>query len=144
MLKPKLSFALLSLAALMFTTACNKPSTPAPAQAQPAQDPNAATPPRALRRVQAEFPKNLWDKPGTVAVRAIVGIDGKVGETKVSSSPHPELNELALKAVKQWQFNPARKDGKPIPVTVTVNVGFQPPAQNQAAGAQAAAAKPKN
>jgi TonB family protein len=123
---------------VMFSAACDKPSAPtAPAQA--AQDPNVQTPPRVLKQVQPEFPKNLWGKPGAVAVMAVVGIDGKVGDTKVVSSPHPELNALAVNAVKQWQFDPARKNGKPVPVTITVNVAFQPPASNQAAGAAASA-----
>jgi periplasmic protein TonB len=138
MLNLKQSFALLSLAAVMFSAACNRPSIPT-APAQMAQDPNAQTPPRVLKQVQPDFPKNLWGKPGAVAVMAVVGIDGKVGDTKVVSSPHPELNPLAVNAVKQWQFDPARKDGKPVPVTITVNVAFQPPAANQAVGAAASA-----
>jgi TonB family protein len=128
MMNPKQVFALVAVGCLAFVMACNKPPEPAPVDATSAQGANTATPPRVLRRVKAEFPKALWSKPGTVSVRAMVGIDGKVGETKVVSSPHPELSPLALDAVKQWQFDPARKDGKPIAVPVTVNVEFQPPA----------------
>ena len=137
MLNLKQCFALLSLAAVMFSTACNKPSAPT-APAQTAQDPNAQTPPRVLKQVQPDFPKSLWSKPGAVAVMAVVGIDGKVGDTKVVSSPHPELNPLAVNAVKQWQFDPARKGGKPVAVTITVNVAFQPPAAGAEASAPAA------
>src|ERR1700756_1090154 len=91
MMNPKQVFALVAVGCLAFVMACNKPPAPAPVDATSAQGANAATPPRVLRRVKAEFPKALWSKPGTVSVRAMVGIDGKVGETKVVSSPHPEL-----------------------------------------------------
>jgi protein TonB len=128
MMNPKQVFALLTLGCLSFAVACNKPPAPAAADATATQSANTQTPPRVLRQVKADFPKPLWNKPGTVSVRALVGMDGKVGETKVVSSPHAELNPLALEAVKQWQFDPARKDGKPIPVVVTVNVNFEPPA----------------
>jgi protein TonB len=125
---------------------CNKPASgPAPQQTQPAasnQQPqapptiNGVTPPRALKRVHAEFPQQLWDKPGTVTVAVLIKTDGTVGEAKIVNSPHQELNQLALNAVKQWQFDPARKDGKPIPLTVTVNVQFAPPPQAGAAPAK--------
>lgn len=127
MTNPKQVLALVALSCLAFAGACNKPTAPAPADPS-AQAANAQTPPRVLRKVKAEFPKPLWNKPGTVSVRALVGTDGKVGDAKVVSSPHPELSPLALAAVKQWQFDPARNDGKPIPVEVTVNVSFEPPA----------------
>ena len=137
MLNPKLRFALLSLTLVFFAAACNKPAGPAPAAAtQPVQNPNAPVPPRLLRGVHAAFPKDLWSKPGTVVVAAVVGADGKVGATKIVSSPHPELNQLAIDAVKQWQFDPARQAGKPIATTVTVNVNFQLPADGKTAPAQ--------
>ena len=88
---------------------------------------NGVTPPRLLKRVHAEFPEKLWDKPGTVSVAVLIKPDGTVGDAKVVNTPHPELNQLALDAVKQWQFDPARKDGKPVPLTVMVNVQFTPP-----------------
>jgi protein TonB len=137
MLNPKLSLLLFSVALVLFAAGCNKPAAPAPANAAPqSQNANAPVPPHLLRGVHAEFPKELWSKPGTVAVAAVVGTDGKVGETKIVSSPHPELNPLAINAVKQWQFDPARQAGKPIPSTVTVNVNFQPPADGKTAPAQ--------
>jgi protein TonB len=139
---------LLVLSIALLLTSCNKPAAPASqpaaanASAQPAVDPNAPIPPRLKSGVHAKFPDTLWDKPGTVAVSAVVGPDGKVGETKIVSSPHPELNQLAIDAVKQWQFDPATQAGKPIPFTIAVNVNFQRPAPNQPAAAQAPPAKP--
>ncbi len=128
MLNAKLSFALLLA---LFTVACSKPPDPAaPQQSQPAQDANAVVPPRFLKGVNAPFPEELWGKPGTVTVSAVVGADGKVGETKIVKSPHPELNDLAMNAVKQWQFDPAKQAGKPVPFTITVNVNFAPPANS--------------
>jgi TonB family protein len=35
------------------------------------------------------------------------------------------LDEKAIEAVKQWRFAPARKDGKPVPVAVDVEVNFR-------------------
>jgi protein TonB len=136
---------LLVLSIALLLTSCNKPAEPASqpaaasAPAQPAVDPNAPIPPRLKTGVHAKFPDTLWDKPGTVAVSAVVGPDGKVGETKIVSSPHPELNQFAIDAVKQWQFDPATQAGKPIPFTITVNVNFQRPAPP---AAQAPPAKP--
>jgi protein TonB len=113
---------------LVFAAACNKP--PANSTQNQAQD--AVVPPRLLRGVNPQFPNTLWDKPGTVSVSALVGVDGKVTDAKVLSSPHPELNDLAMSAVKQWEFEPAKKAGQAIPFTVNVTVNFTPPAKGTA------------
>lgn len=129
---------LVFVAALAFSfAACNKP----PASAPQAQDANAIVPPRLLKGVKPEFPNTLWSKPGTVSVAAVVGVDGKITDTKVVSSPHPELNDLAMNAVKQWQFDPAKKAGQPVPFTVNVTVNFTPPAKTSAHAAAAHAPK---
>lgn len=137
------------LALVLIVTACKQPAAPAapannaaaqpPAQKPP--DPNATVPPRLLKGVHAEFPQKLWDKAGVVSVALLINPEGKVADAKVVNSPHPELNQLALDAVKQWQFDPARKAGKPVPVTVTVNVNFAPPNAQQPQGAPPAPAK---
>jgi TonB family protein len=139
MLNPKLSLIIVPLVSVLLATSCNKPGAPAaPADAQKnqqaAQDPNASVPPRLLKAPKPEFPKDLWDKPGTVVVVAVVGIDGKVKDTKIASSPHQELNPLAIKAVKEWQFDPARRADKPVPSAVSVTVNFQPPSAAPVAG----------
>ena len=122
-------FVLLSFGLMVCFAGCNKPAVDEP----PAQNADASSPPRLLRGVHAEFPKKLWNKPGVVSVAAVVQPDGKVGDAKIVSSPHPELNPFALDAVKQWQFDPARRGGKPVSFTVVVNVTFQPPSANGSA-----------
>lgn len=127
----KISQVVLASFLLTCFVACNKPAanTAAPAAAaQPAVDPNATIPPKFVSGVNAPFPDNLWNKPGTVTVAATVGTDGTITETKVVSSPHPELNDLATNAVKQWKFESAKKNGQAVPFTITVNLKFEKPA----------------
>lgn len=129
----KLCHIAVALLCTMFLASCNRPAAPAPAgPATESGNPNTPVPPRLVRGVHAQFPNALWDKPGTVTVAATVGVDGKVADEKVVSSPHAELNPYALEAVKQWEFVPAQQAGKAIPFTITVNVSFQPPAKGQA------------
>jgi TonB family protein len=35
------------------------------------------------------------------------------------------LDEKALEAVKNWRFDPAMKDGKPVSVAISVEVTFR-------------------
>lgn len=127
MLKTTLFLAVV-LGLVVLGVGCNKPAAPAPSSnpQQPATAQNASLP-KVTKRVHAQFPKELWNKTGTVSVAALVGVDGKVSQTKIVATPHPELNQLAQDAVKQWEFEPATKDGKPIASVVTVGVNFQPP-----------------
>jgi len=36
----------------------------------------------------------------------------------------PLLDEAAVDAVRQWQFTPTLLNGEPVPVVMTVTVGF--------------------
>jgi TonB family protein len=60
---------------------------------------------------------------GIVTIEATIDTDGKVSEARVVKSI-PLLDQAALDAVKQWEYRPSTRDGKPVPVVVTVNVNF--------------------
>ena len=49
--------------------------------------------------------------------------NGNVTGTSVVRSV-PLLNQAALNAVKEWQYQPQRVGGKAVPSVVTVNVNF--------------------
>ncbi|MBW2649080.1 MAG: energy transducer TonB [Deltaproteobacteria bacterium] len=62
---------------------------------------------------------------GRVLLSAMISIDGNVAALKVKgSSGHPILDRAAMKAVKVWEFEPARRMGTPVPMSVDVPVRF--------------------
>jgi periplasmic protein TonB len=61
---------------------------------------------------------------GTVVLRVIVGADGLPKDIQVRSSLGMGLDEKAIAAVKTWRFEPAKKDGHPVPVPIDLEVDF--------------------
>ncbi len=55
----------------------------------------------------------------------VVGPDGRVHDLRVYRSLGMGLDEKAAEAVKTWRFEPARKDGQPVPVQINVEVNFR-------------------
>ena len=62
---------------------------------------------------------------GTCVLWLIVGPDGKPRDIKVARNLGMGLDEKAIDAVKQWRFEPAMKDGKPVAVQINVEVSFR-------------------
>ena len=62
---------------------------------------------------------------GTVVLWLIVGPDGRPRELRVARSLGMGLDERALQAVRQWKFEPAMKDGRPVAVQMNVEVSFR-------------------
>jgi periplasmic protein TonB len=60
---------------------------------------------------------------GLVILEATIDEAGQVVDLKVLRSV-PMLEAAAIDAVKQWRYRPARLNGMPIPVIVTVTVRF--------------------
>lgn len=62
---------------------------------------------------------------GTCVLWLIVGPDGRPRDIKVARTLGLGLDEKAIEAVKQWKFEPALKDGKPVAVQINVEVSFR-------------------
>lgn len=61
---------------------------------------------------------------GTVSVNVVINEKGEVTDAKVVRGLGYGLDESALRAVKLWKFDPARRDGTPFITKVTVEVNF--------------------
>ncbi len=62
---------------------------------------------------------------GAVILQAIIDETGKVTDTEVLRSLREDLDEVAVQAVRQWQFEPATLDGKPVAVYYNLTINFQ-------------------
>jgi protein TonB len=61
---------------------------------------------------------------GAVLVDALVDASGRVSAMKVVSGP-VLLHQAAMDALRQWKYEPATLDGKPVPMHLTVTVQFR-------------------
>ncbi|HEX8816713.1 MAG TPA: energy transducer TonB [Terriglobales bacterium] len=61
---------------------------------------------------------------GTCVLWLVVGPDGHPRDIQVRRTLGLGLDEKAIEAVKQWKFEPAMKDGRPVAVQITVEVTF--------------------
>jgi periplasmic protein TonB len=62
---------------------------------------------------------------GTCVLWLVVGPDGRTRDIKVARTLGLGLDQEAIEAVKQWKFEPAMKDGKPVAAQVNVEVTFR-------------------
>ncbi len=62
---------------------------------------------------------------GTVVLWLVVGPDGRPRQMRVTRSLGMGLDEKALEAVREWKFEPALKDGRPVAVQISVEVNFR-------------------
>jgi protein TonB len=62
---------------------------------------------------------------GTCILWMIVDSDGRPRDIRVVRGLGFGLDAKAIEAVKQWRFEPAKKDGQPVNVQISVEVGFR-------------------
>jgi protein TonB len=61
---------------------------------------------------------------GVVAVTLVIDEKGVVVSANVAKSSHPDFGAPAVDAVKKWKFKPAKKDGVPVKMRVTIPIRF--------------------
>lgn len=86
-------------------------------------------PPRVIAGEPPPYPKmaRLARQQGRVSVTHVVETDGTVTSACISGPYQWNVGfeELALKAVRNWRFEPATRDGKPIRRVTTSEVNFR-------------------
>ena len=84
------------------------------------------TMPQVLKERKPVYPQTVMRSgvQGTVEVEAVVDIDGAVAAARVVRPLHPELDEQAIAAVRDWKFVPGVMNGKPVPVLITIEMTF--------------------
>jgi len=85
----------------------------------------AAPPPKLIKQVDPVYPEVAKKArvEGMVILEAETDIYGRVQGYKVLRSI-PLLDQAAIDAVKQWVYEPAIIDGKPIPISFNVTISF--------------------
>jgi TonB family protein len=73
---------------------------------------------------EPDFPHTSDSNRGEVAFTVIVGTNGGGCGLEVVKSSGPEFERAAIRAVQRWRWKPAMKDGKPVPVRISINVNF--------------------
>ncbi len=83
--------------------------------------------PLVVKEVKPDYPKDMLSGEkvqGSVWMRCVVLPDGTVGDIEITRALHPRLDKEAGRALTQWEFKPGTKDGKPVPVEVTIEMTF--------------------
>jgi TonB family protein len=97
----------------------------AAAQQAPVRVGGNIPPPAKLRDVRPAYPPIAQSArvTGVVVMEALVDENGNVAQARVLRGV-PLLNDAALDAVKQWQYQPTFLNGVAVPVIMTVTVSF--------------------
>jgi bla regulator protein blaR1 len=108
------------------TMASNKPAAPPSTRVAPTQHATY----RSITRIPYPAAQAKQGIGGAVFVVAHIGVDGRVVSTGLKAGPgtgadvYP-LVTAALQGVQGWTFNPAEKNGKPVPSDEIVPIVFK-------------------
>jgi TonB family protein len=82
-------------------------------------------PPRVTHQVNPVYKDEEGFRiTGSVIVGLVVSSKGEPKEVHVVRSLEKAVDQAAVEAVQQWQFEAARKDGQPVAVRITVEIRF--------------------
>ncbi len=83
-------------------------------------------PPVPVRTVPPDYPSELRREgvSGLVMVKCNIDEKGDVTETVVEKSSNEAFDKPAIAAVKKWKFKPAKQDGNPVAIKVSIPIKF--------------------
>ena len=105
-----------------FADTTNQPAAPA----APAALGGDVKPARMISSVTPIYPALAKSQhiAGSVRLDALVDANGRVTTMKVVSGPSL-LHQAAMDALRQWKYQPATLNGKPVPMHLTVTIQFR-------------------
>lgn len=83
--------------------------------------------PRLLTEVKPDYTAEAMrgKVEGIVIVGAVVMTDGTVGAVQMLRRLPAGLDRMAVEAVRKWRFEPATRNGQPVPCWVTIDLNFR-------------------
>jgi len=83
--------------------------------------------PRLVKEVRALYTDDARRRgiEGDVVLEVIVTQSGSVDRVKVVRGLGSGLDQNAMAAVRQWRFNPARRQGVPVDAVLEISVEFR-------------------
>ena len=84
------------------------------------------SPAHLIFRIAPDYPQTMKARGimGYVEIAMVVDTIGRVCKTEVIRADHPDFAEAALKATREWIFEPALIEGRPVAVKVTAPFRF--------------------
>ena len=83
-------------------------------------------PPVPVRTVAPEYPDELRRDgiSGVVMVKCTIDEQGNVTNPEIEKSSNGAFEKPALAALKKWKFKPAKQDGTPVAIKVSIPIKF--------------------
>jgi TonB family protein len=123
-----LSAAIVAVATLSAATSIPMVDQAAAQNTQVYKSGDGITLPSVVREVKPAYTAEAKAEKiqGSVWLRVVVRADGTVGDIQVTRSLDAKygLDQAAVRAATKWLFKPGTKDGKPVPVEVTLELTF--------------------
>lgn len=83
-------------------------------------------PPVPVRTVAPDYPDELRRDgvSGLVMVKCTIDEKGNVTDPEIEKSSNGAFDKPALAALKKWKFKPAKQDGAPVAIKVSIPIKF--------------------
>ena len=88
--------------------------------------------PSPLRKVDPKYPPTLAAEhvEGEVILYAVIRRDGSVDSIQVVHGIDQQLDANAVRALAQWKFRPAERQGAPVDLEAIVHIPFHAPTRD--------------
>ena len=85
------------------------------------------TPPRPTVKVQPEYTEEARNAKlrGIVVARVEIWPDGKAHNIQVARDLGMGLDQKAVEAIERWEFEPGKRNEKPVKVAATIEMNFR-------------------
>jgi len=85
--------------------------------------------PSPLRKVDPKYPPTAMAEhiEGEVILYAVIRRDGSVDSIQLVKGIDPQLDGNAMRALAQWKFRPAERNGEPVDLEAIVHIPFHAP-----------------
>lgn len=84
------------------------------------------TPPQAIHRVRPDYPESMRQAKsmGRIVLDGVIDEKGCVRSLHVHDTSDADFGPAAIEAARQWLFQPATEDGRPIKVYYSLTINF--------------------